>query len=353
MTAMHSRHIIYLLAATAIAVLQTSCCKDKVEDEFEIVMSASLSETRGLIASADAMKAESIAKGTGFGVYGYKTSNERDQLIFPDTKVAVTDGDWTYTPKKFWDKSAYYHFVAYWPHGLSTSHNLTNHTMTINDVPNWQNASGDAVSDILVAYSQKSAVNYLNENRGEVPFSFKHLLAQVIIKAWYFGNEDNKPYIKELTIGSAEKPVASKSGTTKIDCLYDGSTEHPTSYSGPSVSGEKTLMKNASGDAVEQYFETDVAGKDSPLRTTMCTWLVAPFGTELSTSVPIFIEYQFGAEGSKQTKDGEVPLGHLEAGNSYILTLRFDTSGEKLNLEAIVVQKWLPGADIDKAVYNW
>lgn len=341
--------MIRLVATAAMVVLAASCSRDNIEMGSRISLSANLtSQTRSIIASADAMKYD----GAAFGVYGYKNFNNLDQLIFNNVKVYYSTDDWTYTPKKFWDRNAYYHYIAYWPYSdEDVSNDNSTHTLTISGIPNWQENGPDA-RDVMIAYSQMSAQNYLNTNGGEVRFTFDHMLSQIIIRAWYFGNEFKKPYIIGLTVGSDAKPVAKSDGTTDISRKYSDSTFDP-SYSGPTLSGSKTLLTNASGDAVEQYFDTEEEGKASTLRTTMCTWLTVPYGDEAKKDIPIKIFYKLGQDGVEHSFESSVPLGFLTAGSTYVATLKFDTSGDVINLEAIIVKHWITGQEIDNEVYNW
>lgn len=346
----HPRHIFNMMAAATAAVIMASCSHDKIEAGARISLSANLqSQTRGVIASADAIKFD----GAAFGVYGYKSFNSLDQLIFNNVKVSYSESstDWSYTPKKYWDRNAYYHYLAYWPYGLNVSNNNTDHILTISDIPNWQQADSDAI-DVMLAYSQMRAVDYLNENGGEVRFTFNHMLAQIVIKAWYFGNKNKKPYITGLSVGSAAKPVAEEGGTTVIRQKY--SDIFDPVYSGPTSSGDATLLTSASGDAVEQYFDTEDEGAASTLRTTMCTWMVIPFGSDATAGVPLAISYKLGENGTARNfTANDVPLGKLQAGNTYVATLKFDTEGDVVNLEGIIVRKWTTGEDLNKEVYNW
>lgn len=345
----HSRHIFSMMAAATAAIIMASCSHDKIESGARISLSANLqSQTRGVIASADAMKFD----GAAFGVFGYKSFNNLDQKIFNDVKVSYSESstDWSYTPKKYWDRNAYYHYLAYWPYGLNVSNNATDHILTISDIPNWQEADSNA-KDVMLASSQMRAVDYLNENSGEVRFTFNHMLSQIVIKAWYFGSRNKKPYITGLSLGSDAKPVAKADGTTAIKQKY--SDIFDPVYEGPTVSGNAALLTSASGDAVEQYFDTEPEGTASTARTTMCTWLAAPFGTDATKDVPIKITYKLGEDGNVRDFTGTVPMGYLKPGNTYVATLKFDTSGDVVNLEAIIVKKWIVGQDINSQVYNW
>lgn len=327
-------------------VIMASCSNDKIEIGSRISLSANLnSQTRSIIASADAMKYD----GAAFGVYGYKNFNNLDQLIFNNVEVEYSSSDWTYTPKKFWDRNAYYHYIAYWPYGMDVSNDNTSHTLTISGIPNWQKESPEA-NDVMIACSQREAKDYLNENGGEVRFTFEHMLAQIVIKAWYFGNQNKKPYITGISIGSGEKPVAKQDGTFSLSQKYSDIFE-PT-YN-VTASGDAKLADNASGDAVEQYFDTEDEGKASALRTTVCSWLAAPYGTEAGKDVPINISYKLNADGTVRSFGSSVPFGYLTPGNRYVVTLKFDTSGDVVNLDGIIVKRWETGDDITDEVYNW
>ena len=201
-----SRTVAQMAAAVAVLLLPVSCNKDKHEVLVEkpIGMTAFQAGTRALVNSSNDLGSQSAT--TGFGVFGYKTLGSDDTPVFSNTNVtASASGDsytWSYTPLKYWDMQADYHFVAYWPHTTESgvvSNDDDTHTLTLK-MANWQNVNGNE-KDWLIATDAGNASTYYfgrEQNNGIVYFSFGHLLALIEIQAWYYGNEDKVPTITSL-----------------------------------------------------------------------------------------------------------------------------------------------------------
>lgn len=132
--------------------------------------------------------------GNTMGVYGWKKKSTTYTPIFSDQEVEfdnddIKDGDWGYTPKKYWDSEAdNYAFYAYAPHSsdftgtvaLTTAGDATTFSIT-----NFTQATTVASQvDLMVDLTSQTA-NTTNKStsnpREDVAFTFSHILTQVNI----------------------------------------------------------------------------------------------------------------------------------------------------------------------------
>lgn len=383
-------------AAVAVLLLQASCRKHHHEiiEEYSIRMSAlEAGTTRALVNNVNDLGAQSVADNTGntgFGVIGYKSVPSREPtLIFPNQLVTAsgTTGNytWSYTPTKYWDLTAGYHFLAYWPHSESVAPVVGTQTFTL---PNWQPVNGSE-KDWLIATSSGTASEYLypgsgsNHVPGTVYFTFEHLLAMIEIQAWYYGNKDKKAVITNLTLGdnSTHKLPDDASGSTTTvsrDYATANSSNVWNSGNALTLSGDKVLLssntaelakfskdvngsRNTSdvGGGLWVYNETthdyttqvtDLDSDNLPLPDQVSRWLVVPFTT--GENIPLTVGYKVN-EVVMPEADISTGLGEIESGKRYIIRLKINTNTNVLQVENVWVKDWDSPAIDDKEVYNW
>lgn len=388
------RIVAFTAAAVAVLLLPVSCKDHDVYVENVIGMSAFHAGTRALVTNINDMGSQSVNDDTGFGVYGYKTKNSTNHTqIFTNQKVTATESGtnsytWSYTPLKYWDMSAYYHYVAYWPHKTNdevvVTHviNGSDHTLTLT-IPNWQPAAtGD---DWMIATSAGNATSYFNRGNytdGMVYFTFSHLLAQIEIQAWYYGNKDKKAVITDLTLGdnsTHELPNDAEGSTTTVSRNYATANSSNVWNGGTALtlSGEKVLLssntaelarfskdvngsRNTSdvGGGLWVYNETthdyttqvtDLDSDNLPLPDQVSRWLVVPFTTE--DNIPLTVGYKVNGVVMPEANIS-TGLGEIESGKRYIIRLKINTNTNVLQVENVWVKDWDSQA-IDKEVYNW
>ncbi|MBO7436700.1 MAG: fimbrillin family protein [Bacteroidaceae bacterium] len=366
-----SRTVAQMAAAVAVLLLPVSCNKDKHEVLVEkpIGMTAFQAGTRALVNSSNDLGSQSAT--TGFGVFGYKTLGSDDTPVFSNTNVtASASGDsytWSYTPLKYWDMQADYHFVAYWPHTTESgvvSNDDDTHTLTLK-MANWQNVNGNE-KDWLIATDAGNASTYYfgrEQNNGIVYFSFGHLLALIEIQAWYYGNEDKVPTITSLDFGSSSNQVPSADGTVSVSKNYSttGAVTWPA-WSSVSKSNSMTLLSGnttplSAFSTAEDEFTPPENGVDEI--DMVCRWLVIPFAT---SNCPLTVNYKIGETTTAlQAVVSDLTFGTLESGKKYTLTLKFNTITNTLDPVSVLVRDWNDITDLDgdnstndeDERYNW
>lgn len=366
-----SRTVAQIAAAVAVLLLPVSCNKDKHEVLVEkpIGMTAFQAGTRALVNSSNDLGSQSAT--TGFGVFGYKTLGSDDTPVFSNTNVtASASGDsytWSYTPLKYWDMQADYHFVAYWPHTTESgvvSNDDDTHTLTLK-MANWQNVNGNE-KDWLIATDAGNASTYYfgrEQNNGIVYFSFGHLLALIEIQAWYYGNEDKVPTITSLDFGSSSNQVPSADGTVSVSKNYSttGAVTWPA-WSSVSKSNSMTLLSGnttplSAFSTAEDEFTPPENGVDEI--DMVCRWLVIPFAT---SNCPLTVNYKIGETTTAlQAVVSDLTFGTLESGKKYTLTLKFNTITNTLDPVSVLVRDWNDITDLDgdnstndeDERYNW
>ena len=361
-----------LMAAAAAMLLSASCNKDKHEIPVErpILMSALQSNTRALVHSIDELGSHSAE--TGFGVFGYKTIGSGDDAVdtyvFNNQNVTAegSNGDytWSYTPLKYWDMDAFYHFVAYWPHTTASgvvTNDETNHKLTLN-VSNWQSVNGSE-KDWMIANDYGSAATYYfgrEQNNGIVYFDFEHLLAQIEIKAWYYGNENKAPTITSLDFGSSLNQVPSSVGTVDVSKVYSTPVnDEPNSVVWSTfTTGNLDNSVQLAANSTVTAFSTDEEGVNFVPPTdgvqdinTVCQWLVVPFAT---ANCPMTVKYRIGDSNTDlQAVINNTTFGTLESGKIYTLTLKFNTKTNTLDPISVLVRNWNDITVTDDERYNW
>lgn len=357
------------------------------DSQVPIALSSSLvsDATRGIVSNLTELQ---TASGTnGIGVYGYKKSHAANETgnsfsgavtqIFTNQNVTYSSSNWTYSPTKYWDKNSYYYFVAYWPHlgtdsGSSPYVSETNHVLTINDVPNWQCADGSE-KDILTDASEGAGVNYVKDSLCTVKFRFRHLLARVQIKAYYIGDQEVQVTVKNLKFGAneTEHKVPTSSGSVDFTRDYTAASntvsEGVVTMGGPhdlissNVQIPKTAFCSDDSDPTSLVFPGYPAAPDPNHvdggKYDVCTWLVVPFTatSDEHESIPIKVSYWIGeVQGDPIESDAKLTgCKNMAAGNSYELTLKFDTNSQGIECQSVYVKNWESGPSEGKQVFNW
>lgn len=163
--------------------MATSCSKHEVQEQKGIPMSFyaedSTEKTRALLNTERVNQKDNVLT-----VYDlYTTSSNKKILYMNATPVTYTDGNWSYSPLKYWTETGTHSFMAY----LSTSGSITlktaNYpTVTYDATPETLNISPweitlDNQFDFLYAYHSRK----MNEDDAHRPvaFSLNHLLCAV------------------------------------------------------------------------------------------------------------------------------------------------------------------------------
>lgn len=162
--------------------MATSCSKHEVQEQKGIPMSFyaedSTEKTRALLNTEGVNRNDNVLK-----VYDLYTTSSNDKILYMDaTPVTYTDGNWTYSPLKYWTETGTHSFMAYLSKSGSTTLNTTNYptvtyatSETLNISP-WEITTENQF-DFLYAYHSRS----MNEDEPHRPveFSLNHLLCAV------------------------------------------------------------------------------------------------------------------------------------------------------------------------------
>lgn len=158
--------------------MATSCSKHEVQEQKGIPMSFyaedSTEKTRALLNTEGVNQ-----NGNVLTVYDLYITSSNDKILYMDaTPVTYTDGNWSYSPLKYWTETGTHSFTAY----LSKTLNTTNYptvtyatSETLNISP-WEITTENQF-DFLYAYHSRS----MNEDEPHRPveFSLNHLLCAV------------------------------------------------------------------------------------------------------------------------------------------------------------------------------
>ena len=399
----NSEILTLLMLIAPAALMQQSCTyHDKVtidERTSPIMMGVASAGTKSIIEGEDTERLTSMVgqcfgtgglkENAGFGVYGFKMVNERSTLLFDNTLVSPEQPspstDWNYAPTRFWDLTASYQFIGYWPYKPDTtivSFHVTSVDPDITDleeedkeivlhhVPNWQPIDGTE-QDIMTATSVGRYNPDYSFFGGTVRMSFHHVLSQLVIKAYYIG-----AYLDSTTTGGVVvqgiKLYASKDADENYldSVLINGTTDFKQRYY-----DDKPVLLTKSMDAGADTIDMDsmytlwydvdfkdtIAYKneledDPDFEPTMVKrWLMIPHKWK---DLGLSVAYKKGNAERQFSEQVPVTLGKEHdkyvtlPGKTYIITLLIDSSDGAVTVESIAVKNWVTH-DVTRELYNW
>lgn len=169
------------------AIMATSCSKHEVQEQKGIPMSFyaedSTEKTRALLNTEGVNQ-----NGNVLTVYDLYTTSSNEEILYMDaTPVTYTDGNWSYSPLKYWTETGTHSFTAY----LSKCGNITlgennyptvtydkdSETLNIADSKSPWEITTENQFDFLYAYHSRS-MNEAEPHR-PVEFNLNHLLCAV------------------------------------------------------------------------------------------------------------------------------------------------------------------------------
>lgn len=375
-----------IITAAALSVLWLdSCCRHHKEKETAIDFGLSAKGTKAVVDNKDSLISLCFAdpqNTVGFGVYGYKTISNNpfrsfDNIeVIPDNRSNSTT--WSYSPLRYWDSNseASYQFIAYWPHVGTTSGTLGNgayvseasKVLTIHNIPYWQDATQSSCADYMTAerVGNYSKGDFTDEQTGEVKvrFTFKHVLAKLIIRAYYVGIKKNPVRISGLSLSGST--VLSTDGKAAYSQPFGQLNITPT-FSGIETSNTThTLYSAAQGQYTELPQTTWDDEDDDPNDhgyKEICSWLMVP--SSGWDDLELNIAYSIGAAGNGTANSAHIEdfslssvvnnvpqTGQTLSANSYLVTLLFNSAGGDVTMQSVLVKDWVPDT-ITTGVYNW
>ena len=349
---MNKLHIICI----SLCLLLTACYKDpevwapeqpgqpEVE-EIPISLSASSSgmDTRAIIADDAGLQA------TNLGVFAYKEVAGNKTRVFDNVELDFVGGAWTYSPLKYWDRTASYYFVSYSPwneneNNENIEYSEEFHQLTIKNIPNWQAIDADA-KDYVVANDFGAAEGkYITPNAPNgvqpVNLGFKHILCQLEVRVL-----KNPFLMNTYTLsGISYTNVPEKEGTASYQ--YNAPTGNYEA--GPPMEGNGN-MEDLTIQQSPQSMATptaEILGDPAQAAATTIKHLVAPFDADFK----ITLNYSIN-DVPAEPVIVDAGLDQLESNNRYVITLTFN-SGADISAD-VKVMDW-----VDKEVetddkYNW
>lgn len=308
------------------------------EELYPISMTASstdMSNSRALVTNTEELQ------DTHLGVYAIKElADETQPLVFENVELEYSGG-WTYSPLRYWDRTAHYYFVAYSPYSSSdVSYNDESHHLTISNIPNWQTINADA-KDYIVANDNGAAEGkYITEKGVQpVPLNFKHILSQLEVRI-----VKNAFLISKYTLNKVSYTHVPIKGTQTEAAT--SSYQHPNINEGtPSwITGDNFI----STSAIEMS-SPNATITNSPTEHTTLRHLVVPFKLEEEQTVQITIEYSIN-DTKQEAKTVTTSLNELIASQHYVLTLTFE-SGTNIT-PSLSIEPWAE-TEVDEDKYNW
>lgn len=243
---------------------------DGISNEMAIKMSVSVDKTKAILTTDNIIS-------TSIGVFGYKEqiSNQNNKyLVFNNEKLSFESDSWAYSPVRYWDTQTAYSFIAYAPYQENSDDVSVNdfEGITINGIPQWQDADAIESKDYVVALTDSAATNYINN--GGVDLKFHHILANLKITAFKEGDSDFE--IQNITIGAdidnqrvpevgVERRYAQNFGSERADGSFSDVTLNGTSIS---LFAGNMAVESAINKVANLLVAPFIAGADLPLTIT-------------------------------------------------------------------------------------
>lgn len=379
---------VMMLVLLAGGIMSSCQRRHKLITQDEILLGATSVSTKALVENKQSLIDLSVDNHTGFGVFGYKTISSKNYtyrqfnntLVYPGDKSASPT--WSYAPRRYWDSDpeAAYQFAAYWPLLPGATPQAggayvteAEKVLTINDVPNWQEQGGDSdLHDILVAAKRGRYKDANGQPTADFPgnyvnFSFKHILANIILRGYYIGIKENPVNVLEMklrgtnmltTDGSADYvfPFAGQDNVTEgFTSITNGNSTH-------------TLLPSTSPVSLpqESWYNDNDAEPNTYVYTPICSWLTVPStgwqGLELvvkyslgdlnATPAPTPIEAAPVQIALNTTVGDQTHAGTTLPQYRYLVTLKFNSANKGIEVESVQVAQWNE-IEINPGVYNW
>lgn len=342
---MNKLHIICI----SLCLLLTACYKDpevwapeqpgqpEVE-EIPISLSASSSgmDTRAIIADDAGLQA------TNLGVFAYKEVAGNKTRVFDNVELDFVDGAWTYSPLKYWDRTATYYFVSYSPWNANVEYSEEFHQLTIKNIPNWQAIDADAKDYVVANDFGVAEGGYITPNGVQpVNLGFKHILCQLEVRVL------KNPFLMNTYtlsgISYKNVPQVGESAT------YQYNAPTGNYEAGPPMEGAGNMRVPINTQEAQSMAtpNAEIPGDPALAAATTIKHLVAPFSNNDFT---ITLNYKIN-DGDATSVTVDAGLDQLESNNRYVITLTFN-SGADISAE-VKVMDWVNEEVETDDKYNW
>lgn len=366
---------VILLAVLAGSLMVSCSRRHKVSVCDEIVLGASSVGTKALVSDKPSLVSLSYTGHTGFGVYGYKSivSRTYEYRQFENTLVYPNSGNenatWSYSPRRYWDSDpdASYQFGAYWPYLDGTGATTVSETgkvLTINDIPNWQTA--DDGKDFLVA--ERRGKYYEGAfSGGYVNFTFEHILANICIRGYYIGIQDNPVNILSMELSGSD--MLTTNGNADYTLPFGGQVSPAKGFGTVTTgNGAHILLPDTNPVTLPTttWYNDDENNPNQYGYQDICSWLVVPstgwqnltltvtysLGDINQTPAPVAIPAAPVQISLNTTIGEQVQAGTTYPQYKYLVTLKFNSASKGVEVESIKVADW-EDVEISTEVYNW
>ena len=338
-------HYLRVVVASLVLCLTIQSCNKQshpLTPEEDVAISMNATSVEGMETSRALITDDRELQAVGFGVYATKqVASNNPVLVFNNVNVKyeTTEG-WDYSPKRYWDRTATYNFVAYAPYSIkeSTSYVSSTNTniLTISNIPYWQEIGNNTI-DYLVANSSGTAENYLsNTTSTAVSFKFSHILSQFIVHIVKDGNFAHTKY-KVTKVEYINVPVPAEGSTATYNYTSEAGFMETISINDETAPLSKLNDTNGK----------DVTSANATSGKITLSHLVVPFSL---TDKNIKIKITYTVEGTERTKTVDTGIKALTANNMYELTLTF--RGAEIDPE-LAVKVWVNQTVDEDPKYNW
>ena len=230
----------YLMMAAAATMFAACTQADFVNPVPETEQEIGFENHVGKTTRAEIVDEYALAAEGGFVVWGYKTPTANKAwgsatTIFDGVNVFASEvagvagaaTTWTYTNKKYWDKTSTYNFYAVAPYNpTSGEYSISGAEAGLITITGAQSALASVSDDFLIDRSNGAkgvdgaAVNTEGKHNA-VGFNFNHVMAKVTLQLLSNDiNEGDVITVKKLTMSGWN----SNKGTFAQDALYEAST---------------------------------------------------------------------------------------------------------------------------------
>lgn len=341
---MNKLHIICI----SLCLLLTACYKDpevwgpeqpgqpEVE-EIPISLSASSSQmhSRAIIADDAGLQA------TNLGVFAYKEVAGNKTRVFNNVELDFVDGAWTYSPLKYWDRTATYYFVSYSPWNADVAYSEEDHQLMIKNIPNWQAIDADAKDYVVANDFGVAEGRYITPNGVQpVNLGFKHILCQLEVRVL-----KNPFLMNTYTLSGISYTNVPQVGESAI-YHYNAPTGNNEAGAPMEGNGNMRVPINTQQSQSMATPNAEIPGDPEQAAATTIKHLVAPFGADFKITLNYSIN---GAAATPVIVDAG--LDQLESNNRYVITLTFN-SGADVSAE-VKVMDWEDKEVETDDKYNW
>lgn len=349
-----AKHGKCLLCCVLLCFLAQSCYEDPVVkvpsvDEPEALYPISLSASSSDMLSRAIVSNDDELQATHLGVFAYKQLSDGTKVkVFDNTEFEWDNTlGWTYSPMRYWDRTATYYFVSYSPWNENVEYDTTEHLLKIKNIPYWQSID-DNVVDYVVANDYGQANGHYIDAFGvkSVSLDFEHILSQLEVRV-----VKNAFLMSNYTLsGVSYTNVPTPEHKAQYD-FYSPNGENFDETGAPMVNTSTMGNLAISRNPIKMAEPANAPIGNEATEATSLKHLVVPFSSDGGGNEKLQITLNYAINGSEQTpKVVETPLQTLEANQRYVLTLSFESGTEVV--PTLTIEPW-KNVNVDEPKYNW